>query len=128
VLGYRLVSAEVDMRVPLFKLTDDGEWIYFRFKIDALYQSLQNPGLFLMRDYKSSRWPKPIEEIHNDLQQWSYNFGVHEMFPECETLVQIYDQLRFGEVDDAPEDRRGPRQHQATGSSGRSRRSSPTTP
>jgi hypothetical protein len=98
VLGYRLVAAEVDMRVPLFR-TDDGTMIYFRFKIDALYQHLQNPGLFLMRDYKSSRWPTPIEDIHNDLQQWAYNFGVHEMFPECETLVQIYDQLRFDEVE-----------------------------
>jgi CRISPR/Cas system-associated exonuclease Cas4 (RecB family) len=97
VLGYRLISAETDMRVPLFKLPT-GEWIYFRFKIDALYQSIENPGLFLMRDYKSSRWPKELEAIHNDLQQWSYNFGVFEMFPECETLVQIYDQLRFGEV------------------------------
>jgi hypothetical protein len=98
VLGYRLVAAEVDMRVPLFR-TDDGTMIYFRFKIDAFYQHLQNPGLFLMRDYKSSRWPTPIEDIHNDLQQWAYNFGVHEMFPECETLVQIYDQLRFDEVE-----------------------------
>lgn len=100
-LGYRVVAVETDMRVPLFR-TPDGTTIYFRFKIDVLYQHLQNPGLFLMRDYKSSRWPKAIEEIHNDLQQWSYNFGVHEMFPECETLVQIYDQLRFGEVEVRP--------------------------
>lgn len=107
VLGYRLVAAETDMRVPLFRLPS-GEWIYFRFKIDALYQHIQNPGLFLMRDYKSSRWPKELEEIHTDLQQWTYNFGVFEVYPECETLVQIYDQLRFGEVqirEKTPEDR-----------------------
>lgn len=95
-LGYRLVAAEADMRVPLFVYK--GEQIYFRFKLDALYQHLQNPAIFVSRDYKSSRWPKSDEEVQKDLQQWAYNWGVFEMFPECEDLTQIYDQLRYGEI------------------------------
>jgi hypothetical protein len=33
------------MKVPLF--VHNGVQIYFRFKLDALYQHLQNPGVFL---------------------------------------------------------------------------------
>jgi hypothetical protein len=29
---------------------------------------------------------------------WAYNWGIHEYFPECQQLLQTYDQLRFGEV------------------------------
>jgi hypothetical protein len=29
---------------------------------------------------------------------WSYNWAIHELYPECERLVQLYDQLRFGEI------------------------------
>lgn len=94
--GFRLVGAELEFRIPLFKW--EGEWIYFRGKIDAVYQHLQNPTYFFSRDYKSSRWPKSEEEVHADIQQWAYNFAIHEEYPECETLVQIYDQLRFGEI------------------------------
>lgn len=96
-LGWRVVAVELDMRVPLF--VHNGVQIYFRFKIDILHQHMQNPGLFLMRDYKSSQWKKSEEEIHKDLQQWAYNFGVHEQFPECERLIQIYDELRYGETE-----------------------------
>jgi hypothetical protein len=94
--GFRLVGAELEFRIPLFKW--EGEWIYFRGKIDAVYQHLVNSGYFFTRDYKSSRWPKSEAEVHADIQQWAYNFAVHEEFPECETLIQIYDQLRFGEI------------------------------
>jgi hypothetical protein len=96
VTGFELVGAELEFRIPLFMW--EGEWIYFRGKIDALYQHLQNRSYFFSRDYKSSRWPKSEEEVHKDIQQWAYNFAVHEMFPECTTLIQIYDQLRFGEI------------------------------
>lgn len=96
VTGFRLVGAELEFRIPLFKW--EGRWIYFRGKIDAVYQHLQNPSYFFTRDYKSSRWPKSEEEVHKDLQQWAYNFAIHEEFPECETLIQVYDQLRFGEI------------------------------
>lgn len=97
VTGYRLVGTEVELRMPLFQ-REDGEWIYLRGRIDVLYQRLDNPGVFLMRDYKSGRWPKTEAEVHNDIQQWTYNLLVHHHYPECETLVQIYDQLRFGEI------------------------------
>jgi hypothetical protein len=32
--------------------------IYLRTRIDRLYQRLDNPGVFVHVDYKSSRWPK----------------------------------------------------------------------
>lgn len=95
--GYRLVAAEKDMRFPLFT-QDDGTVIYFRFKIDLLLQHLQHPEVFVTRDYKSGRIPKPESEVHKDPQQWAYNLGVHELYPECERLSQVYDQLRYGEV------------------------------
>lgn len=95
-LGYRLIASEQDMRVPLF--VHDGRQIYFRFKLDALYQRIDNPTIFLQRDYKSSRWPKTDEEVHKDVQQWAYNWGIHEVYPECESLTQQYDQLRFGVI------------------------------
>lgn len=94
--GYRLIGTELELRTPLFQY--EGEMIYFRGRIDVLYQSLQNPSVFLSRDYKSSRWPKSDAEVHNDLQQWAYNFLAHDVYPEIETLVQQYDQLRFGSI------------------------------
>jgi hypothetical protein len=96
-LGVRTIAVEGEYRVPLF-VADDGRMIYFRFKIDRLYQSLSDPSVFISVDYKTSRWPKAEEEVHEDVQQWAYNFGVHEVFPECGTLVQIYDQLRYGAI------------------------------
>jgi hypothetical protein len=93
-LGWRVVAVEQDMKVPLFVYK--GRQIYFRFKCDALYQHMQRPGLFLSRDYKSSAHRKSNEEVQKDLQQWAYNWGLHEMFPEIEELQQEYDQLRFG--------------------------------
>jgi hypothetical protein len=94
--GLTLVAAEQDMRVPLF-VHDDGQMYFFRFKIDALWRMDTNPGVFIMRDYKSSKWRKSAAEVHSDPQQWAYNFGVHDLFPDCQQLFQIYDQLRFGE-------------------------------
>lgn len=92
--GYRLIGTEVEARTPL--MVYEGEVIYFRGRIDAIYQHIESPEVFLTRDYKSSRWPKSEEEVHNDLQQWAYNFLIHETTPECERLIQQYDQLRFG--------------------------------
>jgi hypothetical protein len=96
VQGFRLIGTELELRVPLF--VHDGRQIYFRGRIDALYQHLQNPAFFYSRDYKSSRWPKSEAEVHKDLQQWAYNWMVHEYFPECARLIQIYDQFRFGAI------------------------------
>lgn len=94
--GWRAVAVESDFRVPMFKR--QGETYYFRFKLDRLYQSLTNPAQFAHVDYKSSKWKKTEEEVHGDPQMWSYNFGIHEVFPECESLQQFYDQLLFGIV------------------------------
>lgn len=94
--GVRTVMVEKEIRVPLFQRA--GRMFYFRGRIDRLYQSLSDPGLFFHRDYKSSAWPRTQKEIDNDKQLWSYNFGLHETFPEIRTLVQTYDQLSYGEL------------------------------
>lgn len=90
-----LVAAEQDMRVPLF-VTDEGERIYFRFKLDVLFRLKDHPDVFIHRDYKSSAHRKTEAEVHSDPQMWSYNWGIHELWPECRQLFQEYDQLRFG--------------------------------
>lgn len=95
-IGVRTLAAEKDMKVPLMQ--HNGETIYFRFKLDRLYQHLQNPGLFFHIDYKSSKWRKTEKEVHEDVQLWAYNWGIHELFPECDDLSQTYDQLRYGTV------------------------------
>lgn len=92
-----LVAAERDMRVPLF-VTDDGVQMFFRFKLDVLHRLKAHPDVFLSRDYKSSAHRKSEQEVHADLQQWSYSFGIHELYPECRQLFQTFDQLKFGEI------------------------------
>lgn len=96
-LGVTLVAAEQDVKVPLF-VADNGQQIYFRFKLDVLHKLISNPSIFLHRDYKSTAWPKSQKEIHDDPQLWSYNFGIHERYPECKRLLQTWDGLRFGEI------------------------------
>lgn len=95
-LGVRTVAVEGEYRTPL--LVVDGEVTHFRFRLDRVYQSLVDPGLFIHVDYKTSRWPRTEEEVHADPQMWSYNWAIHEVFPECTTLVQVYDQLRYGAI------------------------------
>lgn len=90
----RTVAAEDDLRIPLF--VHDGEQIYFRFKLDRLYERLDAPGVFVHVDYKSSKWPRSKAEVDADPQMWAYNLGIHEFYPEVEELEQVYDQLRFG--------------------------------
>lgn len=94
--GVRTLAVEDDFRVPLFEYK--GRQIYFRFKLDRLYERVDAPGNFVHIDYKSSKWAKSQKEVHEDLQLWAYNFGIHEVFPECDNLRQIYDQLRYGPV------------------------------
>lgn len=93
-VGMALVAAEVDARVPL--LMHDGVQVYFRFKIDALYRRTEDPTVFYQRDYKSSKHRKTQKDVDGDLQMWSYNFGIFELYPECSALLQSYEQLRFG--------------------------------
>jgi RecB family exonuclease len=93
-LGVRTVAVETELRVPLF--VHDGTMIHLRTRIDRLYQRLDNPAVFIHVDYKSSRWPKSQQEVDEDRQLWLTNLIVHEVYPECETLVQAYDQLNYG--------------------------------
>lgn len=95
-LGVRPVAVEREVNVPLF--TYKGTEISFRGTLDRVYQRLDNPSVFIHIDYKSSRWPKSEEEVHKDPQLWAYNFAIHEFWPECETLIQAYDQLAYGVV------------------------------
>jgi hypothetical protein len=103
---WRPVSVEDEFKVPL--LRRDGVTYYYRFKIDRLYQNPRDPTQFAHVDYKSSKWRKSEEEVHKDPQMWSYNWGIHEVFPECESLIQFYDQLMYGIVPTrkSPEQRR----------------------
>jgi len=94
--GVRTVLNEGELRVPLLK--HEGETIYFRCKIDRLYERISAPGRFIHIDYKSSKWRKSEAEVHADPQMWSYNFAIHEYFPECDRLEQVYDQLEYGQV------------------------------
>lgn len=93
-LGVRTVVSEEDLRFPLMEYL--GETIYFRFKLDRLYVRHDDDTRFISVDYKSSKWVKSQEEVHSDIQQWAYNVGIHELYPECEDLEQRYDQLKFG--------------------------------
>ena len=92
----RLVLAEEDIRIPL--LDWNGEQIWFRAKVDRLYERLDEPGTFIHVDYKSSKWLRSQKDVHSDRQLWSSNWLIHEFFPECERLLQHYDQLRGGQL------------------------------
>ena len=94
--GMELVAAEQDVRVPLF--LHEGRQIFFRFKLDALYRSVTDPTVFYHRDYKSSKHRRTQADVDKDLQIWSYNWGIFSMWPECQSLLQSYEQLRFGNL------------------------------
>lgn len=94
--GMRTVLSEGEIRVPL--LVYEGTQIYFRTRIDRLYERLDAPGTFLHVDWKSSKWAKSEKDVHEDLQLWMTNWAVHEYLPECERLNQVYDQLRYGQL------------------------------
>lgn len=93
----RTVLAEGELRTFLCKLAD-GRPVYFRAKIDRLYERLDRPGSFLHTDYKTSAWEKTQEDVDEDHQMWSYNWIIHEVYPEVEELSQTYDQFRHGQV------------------------------
>jgi hypothetical protein len=77
--------------------------VWFRFRLDRLYQRDDAPNRLIAVDYKSSKWIKTRAEVDKDLQMWAYNVGIHEvvadLYPELEDvqLEQIYDQLRAGQ-------------------------------
>lgn len=94
--GVAPIAIEREYKMPLFK--HNGVQIYFRGRIDRLYQSLRDPGTFIHIDYKTSKHPKTDEEVHKDVQLSSYAMTIRWHFPECRTLIQIMDQLNFGAV------------------------------
>lgn len=94
--GVRTVANETEVRVPLFVV--GGETIYFRGKLDRVYERVDSPGAFIHIDYKSSKWRKTEKEVHEDVQMWAYNMAIFEWWPECKSLTQIYDQLMYGAV------------------------------
>jgi hypothetical protein len=95
-IGVRTVAVEEELRMPLFEM--EGTTVYLRTRIDRLYQRLDNPAVFVHVDYKSSRWPKSAQQVHEDIQLWLTNLIVHDVYPECEVLAQVYDQLNFGQL------------------------------
>lgn len=95
-VGMELIAAERDVRVPLF--IHKGVQIYFRFKIDALYRRKDDHTVFYLRDYKSSKHKRSQKDVDEDPQMWAYNWGIHELYPECVSLLQSYEQLRFGNL------------------------------
>lgn len=92
----RTIASEDELKVPLMK--HEGRMIYFRFKLDRLYERLDAPGVYIHVDYKSSKWAKSEKEVHEDLQLWAYNWGIHTYYPECDSLQQTFDQLRYGQI------------------------------
>lgn len=101
-LGVRTIVAEQDHRFLLFE--HNGVPIYFRFRLDRLYQRTDDEEQFVGVDYKTSKWAKSQDEVDEDLQMWAYNLGIYEflaeVYPEIEDprLVQVYDQLRYGQL------------------------------
>lgn len=91
---WELVSAERDMRVPLF--VHEGQQIFFRFRLDVLFRNRVHRDVFLHRDYKSTAHNKTAAEVHADPQMWAYAWAIHELWPECRQLFQEMDLLKFG--------------------------------
>lgn len=94
--GWELVASEAEMRVPLF--VHGGRQIYFRFRLDQLWRRIDEPTVFMEKDFKSSRWRKTQAEVDADVKCWAYNWAAHELFPEMQSLIQVYCQLRFGDL------------------------------
>lgn len=104
-VGVRTLLNEGEISVPLFEHPLAGP-VWFRARIDRLYQSLEDPTRLIHLDYKSSKWAKSRVEVDADLQLWSYNLAIFEWFcdlyPEFEPaqvrIQQLYDQLMYGQV------------------------------
>jgi hypothetical protein len=104
-VGVRTLLNETEISIPLFDHPTAGP-VWFRARIDRVYQSLDDPTVLFHKDFKSSKWPKSYEEVAKDVQLWAYNMAIAEwfvdLFPEFEPeqvqILQIYDQLNFGEI------------------------------
>jgi hypothetical protein len=100
--GVRTLVNEEDWSFPLFTHPTAG-LVFFRFKLDRLFQREDAPNRLIAVDWKSGKWIMTREEVDKDLKTWMYNVGIHEvvadLYPELEDvqLEQIYDQLRGGQ-------------------------------
>jgi hypothetical protein len=102
-LGVRTLLNEGEVSVRLFVHPVVGQ-VWFRAKIDRLYQSLADPAALVHVDFKSSKHAKSEDEVHKDTQIWAYHWIIVKWFeytyPEhgAPALQQIYDQLRYGQI------------------------------
>ncbi len=105
VLGVRTLLNEGEIAFKLFVHPVVGQ-VWFRARIDRLYQALNDPGQLIHIDFKSSKWAKSHEEVSKDLQLWCYNLAIWvwfaDLYPEVDEasvhIQQLYDQLRYGEI------------------------------
>lgn len=95
-LDWQLVMNETEIRVPL--MIHKGKQIYYRAKVDRLYRHRTIPGLYWLRDTKSTRWERNQKDVDEDKQMSAYDWSLRDYMPEIEQLRITYDQLRFGEV------------------------------
>lgn len=95
----KLVAAEQDMKVPVYRGEADPErkmedeepvWYHYRFKIDALYEDLDEPGHFVIRDYKSYRMQRFQSEIDEDMQFTAYSYGVKRLMGDAVKRVTVW--------------------------------------
>lgn len=103
-----LIAVEKDMKVSVFvgesdekkQMLDEEHVEYFyRFKIDALYRDRNDPGHFIIRDFKTVRRRRSQAEVDEDMQLTAYDFGIREMLGNEVTKVTIwYDQVKFQEL------------------------------
>lgn len=96
--GVETILSEGELRMPVAKMPD-GRQVYFRGRIDRLYRSLADPGLWHHVDYKSSKWVKEQKDVDDDLQLWAYNLLITDLYPEIDQLEQHYDQFRGTPID-----------------------------
>jgi hypothetical protein len=103
-----LVCAEEDWKVPVFVGRqegeaaldeDEGEWYFFRFRIDALYRRKDDPTHYVIRDFKTTRRQKFQSDIDDDMQFTAYDYGVREALGDgVENVTIWYDQIKHGEI------------------------------
>ena len=101
-----LVCAEEDWKVPVFVGEangsldeEDGQWYYFRFRIDALYRRKDDPTHYVIRDFKTTRRQKFQSDIDEDMQFTAYEYGVRQALGDSvESITIWYDQIKHGEI------------------------------
>jgi len=98
-----LVACEEDMAVPVYlgrskdgALDEQKEWYKYRFRIDALYKDKDDPGHFIIRDFKTVRRRKLQSQIDSEKQFTAYDYGVRELYGnEVKKVTIWYDQVKF---------------------------------